>query len=248
VQSEVYDFSWQGAKICLVLSDYDLVADETAFLLAVLDEFSPIFQPLTAELVVNCVDPDDRFPVYSMEVERSVWYLHTSWLPKELLSNIYINPVNAEISEITISALSEWMRRACAQNCISCQEYPVDWGELYIQATCAPVVDVEKFGDKQSLRLRCGETGNIVNVPIQRDGERLWVWGIGQFTDSNSVGAPFTVRFSHLPLKFDLEVHWSLWTEPASQGYKAIYEIVRRLVDRGWQVSFASELFQQDLV
>jgi hypothetical protein len=248
MQLEVYDFSWQGAKICLVPSDYDLIADETAFLFAVLDEFSPIFQPLTAELVVNCVDPDDRFPIHSMEVEQSVCYLHTSWLPKELLNTIYINPVNEEISEITIPALSEWIGRACTQNCISCQEYPVDWGELYIQATCAKVVDVEKFGDKQSLRLRCGETGNIVDVPIQRDGERLWVWGIGQFTDSNNVGAPFTVRFSHVPLEFTLEVHWSLWTEPAAQGYKAICEIVQRLVKQGRQVRFASEIFQKDLV
>lgn len=49
MQSEVYDFLWQGAKISLVPSDRDTVIDETAFLLAALDKFSPIFQSLTAE-------------------------------------------------------------------------------------------------------------------------------------------------------------------------------------------------------
>lgn len=243
---DIYEYLDQGVVISLKPSDFDTVVNPTASLLAALDEFSPIFRPLTAELTVCCVDPEWRFPEYSMEVEQPFWFIYTSWLPKHLLDNQYINPVTEEVSAIAIDTLTEWITRACDQKCVSCQEYPVDWEELLIHTTCAQVFEIEKFAGRKSLKMQCAERpGNIIDVPIRRDGDQLWVWGPDQTMQDNIAAAPFRVRLSLEFVALHLEVHWALWAEPEFAGFQAICQTVQRLIDRGWKISFASEPFSK---
>jgi hypothetical protein len=248
VKSEEFDFyeyCFQGPTISLAPANFDIVTNPTAFLLAAVDEFSPIFRPLTAELTVNCVDPEWRFTEDSMEVEQYAWLMYASWLPKHLLRNKYSNPVCEEVSAIAIAALSEWMQRACGQKCVSNPDYPVDWEDLWIDATCAQIFDVEKCAEKESLRMLCAETRNVINVPIRRDGNHYWVWGPDKAMQDNTAYAPFTVSLNHSLVRFNLHVNWSLWTDPASTGFQVICDLVHRSIDKGWKVSFAGEPFNK---
>jgi hypothetical protein len=194
------------------------------------------------------VHPEWRFPEDSMQVEQPTWFIHTFWLPKNLLGTLHANPVNEEVDVITIDALSEWIQRACSQKCMSNQDYSVDWDALFISATCAQVFDVERFAGRKSLQMQCAERPrNIIDVPIERDGNKLWVWGANQTMQENLTSAPFRVYLATWPVKFRLEVHWSLWIEPTSLGFQVICEIVQQLLDRGWKIMFASEPFRKSL-
>lgn len=238
----------QGATIRLEPFDFNQVTDTTAFLLAALDEFSPIFRPLTAELLINCVHPQWRFSEYSMQVEQPAWFMYTPWLSRSLLTILHASPVYEEIDVITIDALSEWIQRACRQKCVSNQDYVVNWDSLFISTTCAQVFDVEQFIGRNSLRMqRTERPRNIIDVPIEQDGNQLWVWGADQTMQKNLISAPFRVILFNQTVTFHLEVHWSLWTEPTSLGFQVICEIVQQLLGKGWKVSFASEPFRKSL-
>jgi|GEM_PF-5116318 hypothetical protein len=223
--------SFMSTQICIVnnsvsdLNDLQLAAKA----LEVVEELYQFIQPLSADLVV--VYRDDKYWDIITDAEPLIrhWYIESSSAPKNIvLDSMYINPKVDQSSQLSPEVLFHWIETALNQECLN-PEYKITWNNIDFNAVRARLFNQQKFQEREWLLVEQSK------IPIEKLTDGLWV------SESLEAGAVPPIQFSlyqmYRGLKANLNISWSLWTEPENPEQVALQNAISRLLDKGWEMS-----------
>jgi hypothetical protein len=108
-------------------------------------------------------------------------------------------------------------------------EYKITWNNIDFNAVRARLFNQQKFQEREWLLVEQSK------IPIEKLTDGLWV------SESLEAGAVPPIQFSlyqmYRGLKANLNISWSLWTEPENPEQVALQNAISRLLDKGWEMS-----------
>ena len=166
---------------------------------------------------------DDPMP------ERPFWFLRSEQSPAEVeLRPAWENEIQVDTPAMDAKALRRWVESARESSAI-------DWRELLVRAVRLRLPWSPDELHQEVLQIRLA--AHVIDYPIER-GQSLFACGP---LKRKSVPAPLDLSIVHQTgvATMDIDVNWSLWTDPRERGYGDLRNAVERLRAGNWKCVYS---------
>lgn len=224
----VFKFPGQSFRYRNVMAESDVSGFATA--LDAVDVLRAGWEPLSAEAVVTCMDPESAKDV---RPAKPHWLLCRAALPSGIIvQSVMINPVRAQAESLSRPILEGWLGGALADCGCQKPEWKPEWRQLRFDACRARVGPRQWRANQDVVRLRTD--AGVLTAPLERDAQGTWLSGPRDPAfDQPALVVDIQQRWEALTLT--LAVNFSYWlddSEPATAEFKAA---LARLEEMGWE-------------
>ncbi|MCE9668360.1 hypothetical protein LY474_11105 [Myxococcus stipitatus] len=190
------------------------------------------WEPLSAETVVTCVDPESA---EDTRPAKPHWRLSRTAIPPGVILQAMMtnpDPVYAQAERLSRPVLEAWLSGSLT-NC-GCEKpgWRPEWRELRFDACRAWGGSRDWRGTQDAVRLRTD--AGVLTVPLERDEQGTWLSGPRDpVSDQPPLAVSIHQRWETLTL--GIAVNYSYWLqegEPASARFKASLALLEAL---GWE-------------
>jgi hypothetical protein len=228
LDGHVFKFPGRSFRYWNAIAESDTSGFATA--LDALDVLRADWEPLSAEAVVTCVDPEGA---EEDEPARPHWLLSRAALPPNVIvASLMVDPIQTQAQHLSRPTLERWLSGALAD--CGCQKpgWRPEWSQLRFAASRTRVGPHNWRGNQDVVRLRTD--AGILTAPLERDEQGTWISGPrNPAFDQPALGVDILQRWG--TLTFDINVNFSYWlddSEPAAVQLKAVRT---RLEALGWK-------------
>ncbi len=224
----VFKFPGQMLRFRTVMAESDRSGFATA--LDAVDALRAGWQPLSAELVVTCPDPECA---EEGGAARPHWLLTRAAIPPAIIVQaMRIDPVHTAAENLCRPTLEGWLAASLADCGCEKRDRKPEWRELRFDASRAWMGSRDWRSSQDVVRLRT-DAGTLA-VPLERDEQGTWLSGP---RDPAFDQAPLTVvllqRWEALSLSIAVNVSYLLeHGEPAAGQFTSA---LSRLEAMGWK-------------
>ncbi len=191
------------------------------------DQFCGDFiSPLSAEVSFSFFDTEYGYALNDPSPKRPFWFLRSEQSPPAIdVRPAWENEIHLELHTLTSSEVKSWMD--------SVREGPgFDWREILIRSVRVRLP--WSAGDRQEDTLQIRVAAHVLDYPVERDGESLFVSG----PHCGTVVPPplnLSLRQEMGVATMDIDVNWSVWTDPGQNGFADLQSAGARLRAAGWE-------------
>lgn len=211
--------------------------------IAAIDLFCQDFvSPLSVDLGLAYCEAEYALPVDDPTPLPAYWFLRLDRPPPGvLLEEAWTGAVRQETRRIDRHRLADWvgeaMKRVKTESRSSDPAMIVGWREILVRAVRVRLLDLAKSSSADEMHLRFG--AHRIDYPIQREGDEAYATGP---LEGKAMATPLELKVSNDGgvLAMDINLLWSLWTDPHWKGFRQVHAASRRLEEADWVCTFGS--------
>jgi len=214
-------------------------ADE---ILDVVDELRNVFEPLSADLIIESRDKSIKWRDKNVKVTMPTWFIRVSSMSENIvLEPSFSKPQVSEVTELSREALMRWIENALNKNRNLPETYEPGLYNFSINAVRARIFDENIISDPSAFFVEA--RAGVIRYPLEKKTNIFWVYAPIKYYTSQP---PLSLQVSNTEgaLRVLIHIDWSLWSTPGTAENTALRQALSRIVNKGWTLTHAKDVFQ----
>lgn len=228
LDGHVFKFPGQSFRYWNDIAESDSSGIATA--LDAVDVLRADWEPLSAEVVVTCPDPEGA---REDEPARPHWLLSRAALPPGVIvASLMVDPICTQAESLSRPTLEGWLSGALADCGCKRRDWRPEWNQLRFGASRARVGPRRWCEDHDVVRLHTD--AGVLIASLERDEQGTWISGPrNPAFDQPALGVDILQRWG--TLTFDINVSYSYWLDDLEPAAAHLQAARARLEALGWK-------------